>query len=665
MLIALTVAALLFFQFFMAKGFLPILAASSFVLSAFLLSNKFRKHVYEFLRKNTVQAYALLTIMTVLILYSGGWFEKGLSVTDDFTVNLYRTKVMMDSLNNGNFLEFNQQFHAGYYPFYDYFFPFFFFTAFFHKLVGFTPIIFYSFYSLLIITPLFTIYAVSKRIGLNKPYRFLASLAWLLGTHVLFLKGEFVYFVLNLGLLALYFYMGGSRKEHLLATVFMGLTLITHPVVFLAFTPLYLIIKKPKKYFIYSLSFLLVFLPQITMLDHAFRMQGFAMKRLMGTHSLESKFLIEFLFDSAPFFAISFLLLLCKEKKWLVVAQLAIILLILFPALYKNAFTGLLRLSKFTSVLRIVSIISAFAFFQKVKPGPNTKKALLLLLSFFVVYYSLLNLTFLSALNNPEHPIHEHLMPEMITAPFKVSVNKTLAVRMRPDTQELFEEITTPEKSSRTMMELSDYFFYGGEPFQLLPFYTKNHFIGPPYFLTVPDNKIPTTAFNGEVFGKNVSDTSEQEFRKHLDNFNVKKIVAWTPELTRFLEEAEHVTLEEVINNSYYVFVYEDAKNSFTQPPQNAKVISWHPITLRTNFSERTSLTIKSHYAPQFKAFIEGEEIPVTETSEYEFMRVNVPAGNRTVTVKWVPSVYEQASKYAFLTLPLMIIGLAFREELA
>ncbi|MBR9678274.1 MAG: hypothetical protein GOU97_03225 [Nanoarchaeota archaeon] len=664
-LAVLIMISLVLFQLFIAKGFLLSMLIPSLILGLLLCLSKFRKSICYLLESKTLHVYALMALMIILFLCSGGWFDEGLSVSDDFTVNFYRTKIMMDSLEKGNFLEFNQQFHAGYYVFNNYFFPFFFFTSFFLKLLGFTQIVFYSFYALLLIIPLFTIYAVSKRVGLKKPYRVLASLAWLLGTHALFLKGEFVYFAMNLGFLAFYLYLGKTRKENLLASLFMGLTLITHPIVFAAFTPLFLIIKRPKKYFFYSLLFLLVFLPQINQLDHSFRMQqDFTMKELVGTHSLKTNFLIEFLFNSAPFLLISLLVMFSRKKRWIVLVQFLIILLILLSVFFKDSFTGLFRISKFINVLRVVSIIGALIFFQEVGTKSKAKKILLFFLSFFVIYFSLSNLTFLSVLKDKNHFIHPYWTNGSITEPFNVESKTILGLRMRTDTRELFKQLSFPENDSRILIETSNDFFMGGAPLHLLPYFTDNHFIGPPYFLTVPDNKITTSAFNGRVFGKNVSEISEKEFEKHLDNFNIKKVISWTPEFTEFLQNNKELELTGVIDDNYYIFYYKNAENSFVTPSEKTNLNSWNPISITVDLEEETNIILKSHYAPQFKAFIDGNEIPIEKTEDYEFMKMTVPAGNHSINIKWVPSIYEEISKYSFLFLPILFLTDSFRKRI-
>ncbi len=660
--IFLTSIFILGFQVLISKNLDQTILLAAAVIMIILFKQK--KKLYKLLNEKNKLFYFLLTLLAIFLLYNGGLFSQEFSVSDDFSINFYRSLVEYEFLQDHEFMGFNQQFHAGYYVFNNYFFTFFSYVSLFFFLFGIEPIVFQSVYALMLIIPLFTIYALSKKLGLNKPYRFLASLFWLLTPHYLFSKGEFVYFALNLGLLATYLYLRDDKKSHYLSSLFMGLTLISHPIVFSAFLPLFLLMKKPKKYILYSLVFLLVFLPQIGLFEQGWGVRGAPESELSENSPLKQMFLVEFLFNSFPIFLIPFLLVFTKKDKPIIWFALITIFLIIFIFYSNGDLVNIFRISKFVDVLKVFLIIGTFLFFQKLEVKTRAQRISSSLLTLFVVSFALSNTVYLTlAWDDANHPFYGFWYKDNLSNTFSLPVTKMLAVHAREDTQELLDWLSIPSPDSRTLVEVSSNFMMGGEPTYSLSYTTENQFIGPPYFLTQTPNKISTSAFDGKIFGKEVSDLTYQEFHEHLENFNIERIVAWSQEFKDYLKKDSGLTQIYPLDNDFYsVFIYENCPESFAESKTLVSLKSWKPITLQVDSDKNFTLILKSHYAPQFHAFVEGEEILITETEDYEFMSVNAPAGKYSITISWKSSTWEEISKYSFLLLPMLFLFLAFKS---
>jgi len=216
------------------------------------------------------------------------------------------------------------------------------------------------------------------------------------------------------------------------------------------------------------------------------------------------------------------------------------------------------------------------------------------------------------------------------------------------DTENLWEELKHyPKDEFRILNE--NFFDNIEEPWvtkdSILPAmahsFTGQHFFGAWYTTVYPmEKKAPTE--NHKLFGKKLEDISGQEIQQHLQAYNIKYIIAVSPELKERFNTLPFLQQEKIFGQ-YTLYSYSIYTPSWISPqhPLEAELVEFsdQKIVFHVVNPKESQITIKFAYHPYWRAFANNKEIDL-RTNEFYLMEADLPAGEYDLTLSYQPKNY-------------------------
>ncbi len=188
-------------------------------------------------------------------------------------------------------------------------------------------------------------------------------------------------------------------------------------------------------------------------------------------------------------------------------------------------------------------------------------------------------------------------------------------------------------------------------------YYTNLNFIGSWYTTVFPlENEFKTE--EGNIFGTKINELDEEEFKKKLETYNTKYIVAITNELKNKLEEFK--ILKKVYKSkNYEVYEYFEYEPEWISHNKNIsyeikKLGSQEIIININNKHPENFIIVKIAEHPYWKARINKQEIEI-EPDENKMMKLKIPQGEYNITLRYEPRKF----KHIIFSFAALIILLA------
>jgi len=189
--------------------------------------------------------------------------------------------------------------------------------------------------------------------------------------------------------------------------------------------------------------------------------------------------------------------------------------------------------------------------------------------------------------------------------------------------------------------------------------YTNLNFFGAWYTTVYPIEQQAQTAYS-QLFGKKVSEITNEEIKENMEAYNIKYAIAISPELKYRLESAGLKKEKEFQN--YAIYNFQDYQPSWIKADKQISsrliLFSDQEIVFEINNPQQQKAMLKFAYHPYWHAFVSNQEIPLT-TNNYKLMEAELPQGEYTLTLKYQPKNYPVIiiSLASFLITMLIIAG--------
>jgi hypothetical protein len=492
------------------------------------------------------------------------------------------------------------------------------------------------------ILPVFSVYYLSKTFRFHPFVSILSALLWLTWFHEYFIDGTFIsYYSLSFGIFSIAFFVKylefGERKNLLASGLFLALSLLFqsmfYPFFVFSLFLLSLMRKRIKEFFyVFIISFLSGFVYFADFLSWDYSFQIFSKQTTFFPHmyDINRAFWLHFYLLSVFIVIISLPLLVyssSKKSKWkidylfLVAVSLIVLsfLLNFFQTKVKflmlNIFSNIFLIERVTFLDRVFfCIIAAYSIYHIT----NTKKQFLitLVLSLLIVHIFTFVLYLFDSWYNSDSKYFEYIYGWKLKDWYSLKLDDgVLKNKPKKDVVELFsflKENTT--KDARIIVEDSRWGKLGGNIMALLAPFTDKFFVGGLHQGVFIEGD--TWFVDGVIFGKNITEYSESELIKKLEEYNVKWIVAWTNESKSFLSNLPAFEkIYETSNKLFQVYEYSNLMPSYIYVENgntSVKIVNDDKIIVELkNAVKGEKIVLKFRYEKYWHAFYDGKEMPI------------------------------------------------------
>jgi len=660
------------------------------VLGKIKYLSKFEKVLSNF-------AFLLLIVFSIFILYNAGLFTKEIPLFVDtpyhFLASFYTYEKLIPKFYN--VVGYSLDFHAG--------FLFFNGTPFGGPiLVSFLYSIFSNFVSITLIyryvmafsflLPIIAVYLFSKQVTNSPIIGLVSSIFWLASLHDLFMFGiYYIYMSIGLFLFSFYFYNRYFMKRDLhllfLSSILSSISLLFYPraIIFLIiyvfskfilskkkniYAPLILItssIAVLSSFLFYEFTFFSYFLPVRSV--------------IYFPELYDIGFQFFKWFESSVFLFISFLASffliksMNKNLKIILFSCVLIFLSTIFLGFLQKGFRFsqldfLIVTDRIFFLLKpLLAIFSSYIILRTIKILLDTKILGKLFIFFLISAFFISTIPFMSYLinewHNPNTVLFEDVHGWSILKAHKLNLTGGIfTFQPKNETIEAFEWIkNNTDKNSRILFEDSMKAKHGSYIMALAPIWTDRYFIGGPY--PINDWKGNKSSYDGIVFGKDIKNYKVEEFEYKLQEFNIKWLVVWSPDLVNFLGKNSEIfkLLGKSSNNSLKFYEYLNAANDYLHINDNSSAklekldVNYFLIFVQ-NASKDDTLTLKFSFLPQWHAYKDGKELKIIETDS-SLMQIKLEEkGDYYIEVKYEELLIEKLLKFISMFSILLLLVL-------
>lgn len=233
-----------------------------------------------------------------------------------------------------------------------------------------------------------------------------------------------------------------------------------------------------------------------------------------------------------------------------------------------------------------------------------------------------------------------------------------LETALPKDVEDVFNFIKV-NSNDKTRVLLEDYRYHvnydnqmdwgPGYTTALAPLYVGKNvkFIGGfmPYGNHFKNEEIPN-ARGGTFFNVPLEDMTQEHFVKRMNEFNIEYLAVWSSISKSYLNASGEFVLMENYGN-FSIYRYENVPESYIVAIRGdayAEVIEFgvKDIVLKVTANETSNITISSSYFPNWHAYVDGVEVPVSEDDI--FVQVTVPKSkDKTVRLTFEQGLPEKA----------------------
>jgi hypothetical protein len=616
----------------------------SFVLLSFIklprdLLIKFSRHE-KFL-------FIVIVIIATLILIRAGIIDEGIIAIQDYPIHYFTHYLMATKMipqyNSINGMYLNYQ--LGYSPLYD------------HPPGGplLTTILWYltlkkvpfwAIFRLVVaisfILPIFSVYYLSKTLGFHPFVSILSALLWLAWFHEYFIDGTFIsYYSLSFGIFSIAFfvkYLEFRGKRNLLASgFFLASTLLFqsmfYPFFVISIFLLSLIRKRLKEFFyVFIISFLsgFVYFANFISWDYSFQIFSKMTTFFPHMYDINRAFWLHFYLLSVFSVIIGLPLLVyspSKKSKWkidyLFLVSISLIILSFLLNFFQtrakflmlDIFSSIFLIERITFLDRVFfCIIAAYSIYHIA----NTKKQFLIafVLSLLILHIFTFVLYLFDSWYNSDSKYFEYIYGWKLKDWYSLKLDDgVLKNKPKEDVVELFDflkENTT--KDARIIVEDSRWGKLGGNIMALLAPFTDKFFVGGLHQGVFIEGD--TWFVDGVILGKNITEYSERELAKKLEEYNVKWIVVWTNKSKSYIDNLPiFKKIYETSNKLFQVYEHSNIVPSYIYVGDgnaSVKILNDDKIIISlNNVSKGGGILLKFRYEKYWQAFYNGKEIPI------------------------------------------------------
>ena len=616
----------------------------SFVLFSFL---KISNRIFRFFEKYEKLFLLFVIILAISILVRAGIIDSGIIAIQDYPIHYFTHYLMATKIFpqyhsiNGMYLHYQ----LGYSPLYD------------HPPGGpmLTTILWYLtlkqvplwavfrfIVAISFLLSIISVYYLSKTFEFHSFVSILSALLWLNWFHEYFVDGTFIsYYSLSFGLISIAFfvkYLDFGKKRNLLASgLFLALSLLFqsmfYPFFVFSLFLLSLIRKRLREFFyVFIISFLSGFVYFADFLSWDYSFQIFSKQTTFFPHmyDINRAFWLHFYLLSVFIVIISLPLLVyssSKKSKWKIdyLFLVAIFLIVLsfllnffqtrVKFLMLDIFSSIFLIERVTFLNRVFfCIIAAYSIYHII----NTKKQFLIafVLSLLIVHIFTFILYLFDSWYNSDSKYFEYIYGWKLKDWYSLKLDDgVLKNKPKKYVVELFsflKENTT--KDARIIVEDSRWGKLGGNIMALLAPFTDKFFVGGLHQGVFIEGD--TWFVDGVIFGKNITEYSERELAKKLEEYNVKWIVVWTNESKSFLSNLPTFEkIYETSNKLFQVYEYSNLMPSYIYVENGSasvKIVNDSKIIVELkNVVEGEKIVLKFRYEKYWHAFYDSKEIPI------------------------------------------------------
>ena len=170
-------------------------------------------------------------------------------------------------------------------------------------------------------------------------------------------------------------------------------------------------------------------------------------------------------------------------------------------------------------------------------------------------------------------------------------------------------------------------------------YYTNLTFFGSWYTTVYPIEKKAQTE-NNQLFGKKISEITNQEIYENMKAYNIKYAIAISPELKSKFDNAELLRKKKEFEH-YAVYELDNYAPAWiaSEHPIQSQLIEFSDkkIVFKINNSYGSNeVNIKFSYHPYWHAFLNGKEVDL-RTNQYYLMELEIPKGQHNITLEYNP----------------------------
>ena len=189
-------------------------------------------------------------------------------------------------------------------------------------------------------------------------------------------------------------------------------------------------------------------------------------------------------------------------------------------------------------------------------------------------------------------------------------------------------------------------------------YYTGLNYFGAWYTTVYPIEQQAQTAYS-QLFGRKISEISNEELKENLEIYNIKYAIAISPELKSRLESSGLFIKEQEFQN-YIVYNLKDYQPSWIKTPKpiisKLKKFTDQEIVFEIQNPTRQQAVLKFAYHPYWQAYINESEIQIAMNG-YKLIEAELPEGEYELTLKYNPKNHPTIiiSLMSFIIIVLII----------
>jgi len=167
-------------------------------------------------------------------------------------------------------------------------------------------------------------------------------------------------------------------------------------------------------------------------------------------------------------------------------------------------------------------------------------------------------------------------------------------------------------------------------PLNLASFELKTPVIGSWSDPIFPISESLTTADN-KLFNIPVSEITQETIIKKMNLYNARYIVTISPELDKKLKDFNRIKSF----GNFTIFLFENSSSDWVSTAAEYNIKQWRPYPIiEINNEEDDYIIVKIAYHPFWRAYIEGNEVPVIE-DENNLIKIKLKKGSQIIVLKY------------------------------
>jgi len=673
------------FKFSFLFPFLIVPASTIFIFLALKFKHKEVDKIINFVEKNQLIFLIFILLISLVILYKAKIFDNGIIVYQDYPFHFFRVNLLTNILlpEFRGVIGWSKHFQAGMPEFYDYSpLPYLVCSFLYYIFLGRISLefIFRITVAFAFLLPVVGIYKFAKSLKFSGFLSLICSLLWLGFPHQQFVFGNYTtYISIGFALFGLSYYLqylDKNKKNGLLfSSIFFSLTVLSNPILVVPLGFFVLItLNQIKKRDILLMIFLSTLICFIWIVQVFSNFEYISSIHPLGVlyhpewFQLYYQFFIRFLqLSPALFFFLFFGYLLRKKEdkqmnNLLMFVGIMLVFLLLQEKLINNFyFLSLIQPEKIVIMLRSFLIVLTVYFSSEVikeKHLSSSKNIKLLLISLISIAFITSSIAYIPYIyivwSNPTNFLTDN---SQLVAGFSIN-DGFFSYQPKESTIEAFDWIKKNSDNSRILFEDSKEGFLGGYMLAMAPVLTGKDFIGGPFpHMMLTDQN--ANAFSSIIMGKNITEYSLEEFTYKLDKFNIRYIVAWTPQFLKFLNSYEVFNLTYSSKDNFlHIFEYMKAEKSYAttdNPNTKIELIKFDNKEIAfqiRNITFNDKITIKTTYNNHWHAYVNNNSIKI-EKGDLHLISIKSPiSGNYILYLEYKPTFTEN------IALPVSLLSL-------